>query len=127
MWRQMSHILAPLAFLAGNSAKMFIWTKEHKDSFQEAKRMIACKTMLAYLNFNKEFIIHTDASDMQLVGVIAQKGRPLAFYTCKPNDAQIWYSTREQELLSAVETLKTFQNILMGQRIIIYTDHKNLL
>jgi hypothetical protein len=37
------------------------------------------------------------------------------------------YSTGEQELLSIVETLKEFEDILYSHRIIVHTDHKNLL
>jgi hypothetical protein len=43
------------------------------------------------------------------------------------NSAQQKYTTGEQELLSIVETLKEFRNILFGQRIVIHTDHKNIL
>ena len=32
----------------------------------------------------------------------------------------------ERELLSIVETLKEFRNILLSQQIIIHTDHENL-
>ena len=37
------------------------------------------------------------------------------------------YTTGEQELLSIVETLKEFKNILLGQQIVIHSDHKNIL
>ena len=56
-----------------------------------------------------------------------QEGKPLAFYTRKMNAAQSKYTTGEQELLSIVETLKSFENILMGQKITVHTDHLNLL
>ena len=42
------------------------------------------------------------------------------------NTAQQRYTTIEKELLAIVETLKEFRNILIGQRIRVYTDHKNL-
>jgi hypothetical protein len=32
----------------------------------------------------------------------------------------------EQELLSIVETLKTYKSMLYGHPLVIYTDHKNL-
>ena len=32
----------------------------------------------------------------------------------------------ERELLSIIETLKEFRTILIGQKLRIYTDHKNL-
>ena len=56
-----------------------------------------------------------------------QDDRPLAFYSRKLNSAQKRYTTGEQELLSIVETLNQFKNILLGQKRIVQTDHKNLL
>jgi hypothetical protein len=43
------------------------------------------------------------------------------------NSAQKNYTTGEQELLSIVETLKEFQNILLGQQIIVHTNQKNIV
>ena len=58
--------------------------------------------------------------------MISQDNKPIAFYSRKLNPAQTRYTTTERELLSIVETLKEFCNILLGQKIIVHTDHKNL-
>ena len=91
------------------------------------KRIIAKQTILAYPDFNKPFVIHADASHYQLGAVISEDGKPVAFYSRKLNDAQTRYTTTERELLSIVETLKEYRNILLGHQIKVYTDHKNLV
>ena len=67
-----------------------------------------------------------DASKVQLGAIISQNNKPIAFYSRKLNPAQVNYTTTEWELLSIVETLKELRNILLGQQIKVYTDHKNL-
>ena len=126
MWKRRSHVLSPLARLISKSVK-WKWTETEQKAFEEAKRMIQKATMLAYPKFNEEFHIYADASNEQLGGVIMQNEKPLAFYTRKLNHAQRKYTTGEKELLSIVETLKSFENILMGQKLIVHTDHLNLL
>jgi hypothetical protein len=44
--------------------------------------------LLAYPNFNKRFMIHTDASHKQLDAVILPDNRPIAIYPRKLNPAQ---------------------------------------
>jgi len=58
--------------------------------------------------------------------VISQSGKPIAFYSRKLKPKKTWYTTTEWELLSIVETLKEFRNILLGQKIVVHTDRKNL-
>lgn len=130
MWRRRSHVLAPLTRLTSKNVKWEFGDAERK-AFAESKKILSKEAILAFPNFNKEFIIYTDASKYQLGGVIAQKDaqeqlRPLAFYSRKLNDAQTRYTTTERELLSIVETLKEFRTILLGQKLVVYTDHKNL-
>jgi hypothetical protein len=90
------------------------------------KLLIARETLLTYPDFNKPFVIHTDASKVQLGACISQDGRPGAFYSRKLHPAQTRYTTTERELLSIVETLKEFRTILLGQQLIVHTDHQNL-
>jgi hypothetical protein len=56
-----------------------------------------------------------------------QEGDLMAFYSRKLNSSQARYTTGEQELLSIVETLKEFRDILLGQKVIVHTDHLNIL
>ena len=60
---------------------------EYTKNFNEIKRVIAKNVLLAYPDFSKPFIIHTDASRFALGAVISQNSRPLAFFSCKLNDA----------------------------------------
>ena len=125
MWIRRSHILAPLSKLTSKTVK-WKWTDVERKAFIDMKKAISKEALLVYPNFNKPFVIHTDASNFQLGGVISQDGKPIAFYSRKLNDAQTRYTTTEQELLSIVEILKEFRNILLGHKIIVHTDHKNL-
>ncbi len=125
MWVRRSHTLAPLARLTSKTVK-WQWTDVERQAFRDMKRIIAQQVLLAYPDFSKKFVIHTDASGRQLGAVISQDGKPIAFYSRKLKDAQTRYTTTERELLSIVETLKEFRNILLGQDLEIHTDHKNL-
>ena len=125
MWIRRSDILAPLTKLTSPKEK-WVWTSVEQQAFDKIKRIISRETLLAYPDFEKPFVIHTDASHTQLGAVISQDNKPIAFYSRKLNPAQTRYTTTERELLSIVETLKEFCNILLGQKIIVRTDHKNL-
>ena len=125
MWPRCSEILVPLSRLQSKDVK-FHWTETEQKAFETMKRVISKDILLTYPDFNKPFEIYTDASHTQLGAVITQDNKPIAFYSRKLQSAQTRYTTTERELLSIVETLKEFRNILFGHQIKIYTDHKNL-
>ena len=89
--------------------------------------MVCKKTLLTYPDWSKPFDIHTNASDFQLGAVISQEGKPIAFFSQKLNRAQKNYTMTEKELLSIVECVKEFRNILFGYPIRVFSDHKNLV
>ena len=124
MWKRRSHILTPLTFLLKKDVP-FKWTEEQEAAFLRIKEIICADVMLAFPQFGKKFILHTDASKFQLGAVIMQDDKPIAFYSRKLTETQQKYTVGEIELLSVVETLKEFRNILFGQDIEIHTDHIN--
>jgi CMP-2-keto-3-deoxyoctulosonic acid synthetase len=82
--------------------------------------------MLTYPDFSKSFHMYTGASDTQLVAVITQDDKHIALYSRKRNSTQEIYTYGEQELLSLVEILQEFRNILLGYKIKVHTGHNNL-
>ncbi|KAL7477519.1 hypothetical protein ACHAW6_003327, partial [Cyclotella cf. meneghiniana] len=77
---------------------------------------------LAYPDYSQGFEIYTDGSKRQLGAVITQNDRPIAFFNRK-----LSISVTIIELLAIVKTLKEFNGMLWGQKLVIYTDHKNLM
>ncbi len=139
MWARRSEMLAPLTDLVGECGetkttrmnktkkKPWRWDPFHQQAFDNVKAAIAKETVLAYPDFSKEpFEIYTDASAMQLGAMITQDNKPIAFFSRKLSKMQQKYSVMEIELLAIVETLKEFKEMLWGQDIKVYADHKNL-
>jgi len=88
--------------------------------------MIAKATMLVFPDFNQPFDLHTDSSDCQLGSVLSQDNKPIAFFSRKLNSALLNCTVTDKELIGITEFLKHFRHILLGNKIKIYTDHKNL-
>ena len=121
----MTYALSPLTKLTSKEAK-WQWTDIEQKAFDTMKRIVGQVIQLTYLNFNKVFKIHTNASHTQLGAGISQNRKPVIFYSRKLNPVQMHYNPMERELLAIVETPKEFKNIFLGQHIRVYTDHKNL-
>ena len=125
IWKNRSELITPLTALTSKNVK-YDWKDDNQICFDSIKYVIGCDVFLAYPDFNAPFLIHTDASKIQIGTVISQKGKPIAFYSQNMNSTQYNYTTTYKELLSILATLKEFRNILLWHKISVYTDHKNL-
>ena len=94
VWRQRSHILAPLSALTSKDVP-YTWGDEQQTAFEEIKRVMSSETLLTFPDFNKKFHVYADASKYQLGAVIVQDGKPIAFYSRKMSMTQQRYTTGE--------------------------------
>ena len=92
------------------------------EAFTKAKNMISQEVFLTYPDWTLLFCVHTNALDKQLGAAISQNDKPTAIFSWRLSKPQRNYTTTEKELLSIVECLKQFQNILFGYEIHVYID-----
>ena len=87
--------------------------------------------MLVFPDFNRRFILETDASGMGLGAVLAQEQSdgsvcPIAYTSCSLQKHERSYGITELEGLGVVWAVKHFRPYLYGHSCAVYTDHEAL-
>ena len=109
----------------------FKWNEQAQREFEDIKNALVSKPCLALPDFNKTFLLYTDASGGALGAVLAQLNennfpQPVAFASRKLKDAESRYSATERELLALVWATSHFKCYLANKHFKIYTDHAAL-
>ena len=104
----------------------FIWTDTATAAFERLKQVMSQPPVLALPNFDKTFVVETDASGVGLGAVLMQEGHPLAFVSKALGPRQLALSTYEKELLAIVHAVTKWKHYLWGRRFLIRTDHSSL-
>ena len=103
---------------------------EYIECFETCKTLLTNDPILQYPDFEKEFIVTTDASDVALGAVLSQNTNgsdlPVAYASRTLNDSERRLATIEKELLAILFALKTFRPYVYGRRFTLYTDHRPL-
>lgn len=124
-----SRISQPLTKLLKKNVN-FNWTSLQQNSFETLKTLLTNEPVLQYPDFNKLFILTTDASNFAIGSILSQgiipNDLPVAYASRTLNRAEGNYSTTEKELLAIVWSVKHFRPYLYGQKFKIITDHRPL-
>ena len=103
------------------------WTQECQEAFETLKGEIAARPISAYPDFSKPFRLYTDASNLGLGAILAQKQKRKEKIICcgsrTLNNAETNYSTTKKECLAIVWVVQVFWPFLVAMYFEILTDH----
>ena len=71
-------------------------------------------------------MIYTDASGQGLGCVLTQHGFVIAYASRQLKQHERNYPTHDLELAAVIFALKIWRHYLLGDHVLIYTDHKSL-
>ena len=107
------------------------WSTAQHQAFNRLKLALTTAPVLKLPDFEKQFIVTTDASDAAVGAILEQDFgnglQPVAFASRKLNGAEMRYSAYERELLGIVWALAQWKHYCRGPHaVIIQTDHAPL-
>lgn len=117
-------IARPLTALTKKDA--FIWSDEAQDAFGTLKSALCNAPVLALPDFNKQFIVETDACGNGIGAVLMQEGHPIAYISRHLKGKQLHLSIYEKELLAVVFAVQNWRHYLLHGHFIIRTDQRSL-
>jgi transposase InsO family protein len=125
-----SRIASPLSNLLKKDRE-FRWNADAQKAFDTLRDLLCKEPILQFPDFEKDFLLTTDASNCAVAGVLSQgpigKDLPISYASRVLNAAEKNYSTIEKELLAITYCVSHFRPYLYGRRFTLVTDHQPLV
>ena len=123
-----STVAAPLNALT--SDREWQWTDACQLSFNTLKDLLTSAPILRRPDYNKPFVVYTDASNVGIGGLLTQEidgvEYVIAYASRTLSSAERNYGVTERECLAVVYSLKEFRPYVYGTRFKVVTDHMSL-
>jgi len=127
--RDFSATAAPLTKLTRKNCK-WSWGPEEDAAFKHLKRALTTAPILACPDFERKFVLQTDASTSGLGAVLSQHfeegERVIAYASRTLNGAERNYSATELECLAVIWGIRHMRGYLEGYEFTVVTDHQAL-
>ncbi len=125
-----TRIAKPLNEKASDKIK-FVCSEDMQTVFEELNVKLTSAPVLAYPDYEKPFVVCTDASRNAIGAVLSradENGRdhPIHYASRALFSAETNFSAFEREALGVVFALKKFHHYLTSNRFKLYTDHQAL-
>lgn len=121
-----AHVAKPLTMPLRKNAILDASNEHYVSSFMKLKKLISTEPVLVYPDFDKLFVLTTDASNIAIGAVLSQDDHPVCYASRTLNEHETRYSAIEKELLAVVWATQYFRPYLFGRRFKVRTDHKPL-
>ncbi|CAN6692802.1 unnamed protein product [Malus baccata var. baccata] len=99
-------------------------------AFNKLKELLSTAPVIMPPDWSLPFELMCDASDYVVGAVLGQRVNKVPHVICYAsrtlNDAQLNYTTTENELLAVVFALEKFRSYLIGTKVIVFSDHAAL-
>ena len=125
-----STIVEPLVLLLRGKVE-FCWGESQQKAFTLLKNSLSLAPLLAYPDFDKPFIVQTDASLKALGAVLSQVDKdgiehPVAYSSQVLNKHERNYTVTKRECLAIIFAVKQFQVYVHGVEFSVVTNHASL-
>ena len=122
-------VAAKLSDLTRKSAPSRVnWTSECAEAFERLKCRLCSAPVLRNPDFEKRFVLQTDASDRGVGAVLSQEGseHPIAYFSRKLLPREQKFAVFEKECLAIKLACQAFRVYLLGREFTVQTDHRAL-
>jgi hypothetical protein len=124
--KNFANIATPLTNLLKKSSRTYEWEEACNEAFETLKGILVKAPVLKLPDFDKDFEIHSDASDFAIGGVLVQDGRSVAFESKELNERERRWPTFEKEMWAVIDCLKTWGHYISSKDVVVWTDNVTL-